>query len=384
MAEARAKVAKEREASDKGKQTSSSLSQPPPKARQSPREFHEKSYSQDTGMEEDEDEDDDLFMSYRDLYYDEQVRREEKLASAGERLKERMNNLAQMKSSRQTILDPRLSLNLRKRRRGQTLPTGRHHWSKESRPKTLTEKARARASQLAFAYDPPRFTRSASMKVGFIPQKPKPVYKESSLEDVQPSQATTKGIFGPRRGKPSLEACQAANEAFSRKGSNAHAKATSFIERTVTRPIKSSVDRPYKLLELPTHGIPGNSVTKTATPPRSAQNHIQPITRAPIQAAPASSSEVQIPRPTINIPGITRRPILQKKGSEHGQTLAPTDTSVSPAGSPPLSTAIASSPPPPASTSSLSSTPVPNLPMMSQPRKVPSGPSLFIPRKRAK
>ncbi|KAK9893361.1 hypothetical protein P389DRAFT_20265 [Cystobasidium minutum MCA 4210] len=141
--------------------------------------------------EHEHEDDDDLFSSYRDLYYDEQVRREEKLASAGERLKERMSNLAAMKSSRQTILDPRLSLNLRKKRRGQiTLPTGRRNvagWeNNNSRPKTLTEKARARASQLAFAYEPPRprFTRSASMQVGFIPPKPRPVYKEDSLEDV--------------------------------------------------------------------------------------------------------------------------------------------------------------------------------------------------------
>lgn len=390
VAEARAKAAKEQKSSisgdDKKTSNSSSTSRSPLKGSQTSQSSRLDLDSQDTQMES---EHDDLFVSYRDLYYDEQVRREEKLASAGERLKERMHNLAQIKSSRQTILDPRLSLNLRKRRRGQTLPTGasRLHWSKkESRPKTLTEKARARASQLAFAYDPPRFTRSASMKVGFIPQKPKPVYKESSLEDMQTSQGTTKGIFGPRRGKPSIEACQAANQAFSRNPipNTVKPTSTSFVERTVTKPPKSSIDKPYKALELPTNGIAGKSITKTTPISRSPQKNQAPSQDTLQVSNSRNDNEQQQPRSAINIPGITRRPILHKKpASEEDQFIPQNSGSISPAASPPLASATASSPPS-SSLASVRSVPVPNLPMMSQPRKVPSGPSLFIPRKKAR
>lgn len=370
VAESRAKAAQQREKDNIDEQTGKTPNRRPLKR---------KSYTDTeiSELQDDSDIDDDLFMSYRDLYYDEQVRREERLASAGERLKERMSNLAQIKSSRQTILDPRLSLSLRKRRRGQTLPTGRTHWSKESRPKTLTEKARARASQLAFAYDPPRFTRSASMKVGFIPPKPKPLYKEESLgQAVEKPQV--KGIYGPRRGKPSLEDCQAANEAFSRnaKPGPTRVKPTIFVEKTVSRPVKSSIDKPYKILQLPREGI---SHTRTRPIAASAASHSPKA----ITTTTTTPTTATVSKPTSSIkhiPGITRRPIPQKQLEEQESQAVKrpeTDTTLTP---PAITSLLASSPPP--SSSALSA---PDLPMLSQrPRKLPPGPSLFIPRKKPK
>lgn len=376
MAEARSKAVQERE---KREQDSPIGSISPSSQGLQEHGKHGKSRSSWVDPEgQDSELDDDLFMSYRDLYYDEQVRRAEKLASAGERLKERMNNLAQMKSSRQTILDPRLSLNLRKRRRGQTLPTGRGHWSKETRPRTITEKARARASQLAFAYDPPRFTRSASMKVGFIPSKPTPLYMENPLEDAT-AQQMTRGIFGPRRGKPSLEACQAANGSFSATtNGNTSSRPTTFVERTVSRPAKSSIDRPYKVLQLPEKGVSGQMSKTSVTQPKSIVS--RPTSSIPIPSSPSSPAD----KPVIslkNIPGITRRPISQKQFDERQmvQGIWRTNGASPPAMSPPTQPEVASSTPP-----AVSAIAIPDLPMLSQPRKKVSGPSLFIPRKKTK
>lgn len=366
VAEMRAKAAQERTQNSVNDRIGSSSSihttKGPPRA-----SSYAETDSQDAQM------DDDLFVSYRDLYYDEQVRREEKLASAGERLKERMNSLAQMKSSRQTILDPRLSLNLRKRKRGQTLPTGRTHWSKESRPKTLTEKAKARASQLAFAYDPPRFTRSSSMKVGFIPPKPRPMYKEASLDDSHTASPRKVGIFGPRRGKHPLEACQGPTEAFVRKTGSSHSKPTSFVERTVARPVKSSPSRPYRA-----HAFDAEITMAKAAPYSKSPQLTQSASGTPQTNNSFDTKERT--RPSLSIPGITRRPLPPKKISEQNQPVTKTSIAVSPTATPTTSSAAASAPP-----SSGSPAPASDLPMLSQPRKaLPSGPSLFIPRKRTK
>lgn len=332
-------------------------------------------------------------------------------------MKERLNHLAEVKSGRQTILDPRLSLHLRKRRRGQTLPTGRmlsnvrgQQRQPVFRTKSLAERARAKATMIAAnRSQPPQFTRSASMSVGLIPPKPRPLYKESSLDSVdgQSNISLSKGIYGPRRGK-----VLSATSAVSRTDLMASNGGTKFVERTVTVPAKSSIDKPYKSTRKVVEASPPGKTRVLALPGRELQHK----TTSALSSQQAVSPDTTPPVPIRNIPGITRRKQPVKLGMEKDDTISGTrsqsdstqDTKVvksvplpnvsmarpqisppstpasSSAGSPPTYSDTNSGPfsPPISESTSTTASDAVSLPMFSQPRR--AVPSLFIPRKKSR
>lgn len=346
--------------------------------------------------EDTEDANAHLFISYRDLYFDEQVRREEKLATAGTRLKERLATLAQRKEQRRTILDPRLGLDRRKKRR--VGPVQNVHWSqREYRPKTLAEKARIKAGTIAFAYDPPRATRlgisttryaidSSAGQQTIAPNRPS--YIEEELEPGRRPSSAVKQSFAPASNSNFRATCAATSSGGTR-----------FTQRTVTVPVKSSIDRPYRMLGGKLALASSKPTLPQTSPPSSDTD------------SGALSPPAQLPR--RDIPGIRRKPMPIK----------PSESMMSP----PLSDYSANSPPPPTfetsgadghsaaiqscvepvtsyraaaqlprayspqqiarvsvhHESAASPPPSTSLPMLAPPKR-PSMPSLFIPRKRNK
>lgn len=334
----------------------------------------------------------DLFSTYRDLYYEAEVARDEKLALAGSRLKEKIATLRQKKQERSVVLDPKLGLNPKLNRRSKISPI-KTRWSQQqssARPKTLMEKARAKAGAVAYAYHPPKFTRS-SMRIACmasIPSKPKLNYKEvDSNDDITTAISSHSG--------------KAVNTG---KG-----KGTHFVERTVAVKSKATPQKPFKdaagpVLSHAQHiGILDGSIKPVPTsnavacPPKLSAQHAQ-------TAKPADEPvPVAAPRPIKNIPGITRRP----KPANYDKHLGPppfTSDAPSPSSSSatshlsppyiPSPIESAASPPnwshvvaqlsPPASTSSSSFyDPPPSTTSASATTKKPK-PSLFIPRKRPK
>lgn len=378
----------------------------------------------------------DLFTSFRELYYDEQVRREERLATAGTRLKERIASLTQRKQERRTILDPKLGFSQKRRRgiagvalSGATLKGGRRvgpipklHWSqREYRPKGLADKARQRAGNIAasFAsplplasvssgsavagpsvYTAPRATRAAVQAVKYAVESSRaegasstaapprrPDYREAVIEGEEEDEAAVKERRSRARGQPK------------------------FIERRIAIPVKSSAERPYRagsasgeqrqLVGRSSGSGGGSRAAAAATSATSDRSMAESSAASPAStSSDMSSVPVQSPPRVIkSIPGIKRKPIPLKSdssGQPPASALTSTDSTM-PAMSPPANAALyadlrqrpspASSPPLSAAAGSMSL--VDSLPMLntaSMPTAVKRAkPSLFIvPRKRSK
>ena len=377
--------------------------------------------------------DTDLFTSFRELYYDEQVRREERLATAGTRLKERIASLTQRKQERRTILDPKLGFSQKRRRgiagvalSGTALKGGRRvgpvpkiHWSqREYRPKGLADKARQRAGNIAAsfasplpvtsvssasavagpaAYTAPRATRATVQAVKYAVESsraegvsstsapPKrPDYREAVIEGEEEDEAAEKERQARARRQPK------------------------FIERRIAMPVKSSAERPYRAgsdsgeqRQLVKRSIEaGSQSTAAATGRTSSRLTAGP---SPIGSASTSSDMSSVPaqppaRVIKSIPGIKRKPIPLKRdpsGQPLPSALYAADSVNLSAMSAPASTGSyadpmqspASSPPVSAAAGSMS--PVDSLPMLNTASASTAAkramPNLFIvPRKRTK
>lgn len=375
-----------------------------------------------------------LFACYRDLYCEAELAREEKLARAGTRLKEKIASLKQQKEQRAVVLDPKLGLNPRISRGGRGRRTNRISPIKtrvghsnaaqqhgHSRPKTLMEKARLKAGVVAYAYHPPKFTRS-SMRIACMasnPSRAKPKYAEVGEDEEGKDEALARSEAPRDKSAPSSNSTPSATQG----------QGTRFVERSVTVKAKSSIDRPHK--EADGLGIPkpvhvkmlpqGQNVHRgpRSRPSPTTSPHAMKLTSKPTDPtppAPGRDREI-LPRPSPikNIPGVTRKP--KRATTSHTAPLhmhvgPPPFTSDGPSPSPSSSAAstVSSSPPnwsnvavaqqypalsPPTATaasssssssSSWSSSLQRESQFHAQPTKVVrrATPSLFIPRKRAK
>lgn len=363
-----------------------------------------------------------LFTSYRDLYFDEQVRREEKLATAGTRLKERLASLAQRKEQRRTILDPKLGLAKRKGGSRRVGPVGRAQWSqREYRPKSLAEKARIKAGSIAFAYDPPRATRLGTSTTKYAmetsPGKPvvpptRPSFKEEGyVESRRPSSASRPSQDSSsslkRKSPYSDPVFRSRIPDLPEIGSSSSSSQMRFVDRTITVPVKSSMDRPYRMQN--------GKLSLAPHPPAGQQRSMLPQTSPPssdTDSGALSPPADAPPAPRREIPGIRRKPMPVKpkppeetvvlseplvsaaSGSRPGilppssvlgagnATVQSPQSALSPglAGPTASHSAFSASKPTRLTTHPASGT---ALPMMAPPRR-PTMPSLFIPRKRNK
>lgn len=301
-------------------------------------------------------------LCFRDLYYDEQIAREERLATAGSRLKERVAALKEQKMQRRVILDPKLGLQ-KKKKRG-----------------------------------------SAPLKTAFVRRNPVVVMKKP-VSWAQREYKPTAGVDRAKDKALAVAAAYYASPKFTRAVSARYDEAVT--GKTASLPPKktqSSIANPYILIEDDGEEEPDRSTTgargvkRTRTLPQVRQDPVAPapVVAAQVVAPVATSSPVvetctqpavvttsasEAPRPIKLMPGITRRP----------KVIKPADAApVAPAEPMPVAPAIdrAASAPGPASLTTVrnrvpSLPALPDLPMLSRPPR-PSHPSLFIPRKKLK
>lgn len=333
--------------------------------------------------------------SFRDLYYDEQIARAERLASAGTRLKERIASLKQMKEERKVQLDTRIRANGPKRRTAKNA-----HWSqKEYKPKSFVEKAKEKASRVAFAYEPPKFRRSSMRPSTIAPAVDrKPTYTDADVH----------GLDIDRKGKEKEKAQpKPVMSMFTRRpGVLAKSPIKDLSYKAAGLPVPKTVPPEKMVKEV-------NTPSNASSPPARLQSASDSAPKPPLATLSHSLHVKTVPpliepRPIRNIPGITRRPrppghtiSNAGSGSEAESALSP------PALSPPASTAssYAGSPPAPVysdaqisppsipsfqhhqpaySPPAISQDSLESLPMLSKrpPSASSGGPSLFIPKKR--
>lgn len=239
--------------------------------------------------------------------------------------------MKQQRDERRVVLDPKLGLKKTKGGRSAPLKT---HWSLTGyRPRTMTEKARAKADAVAKAFQTPSAPiRGSSFRVAMqhsLSNKPAPVYAEPEFE--QPAQK--KRILPPTR----------------------------YVARTVTVKAPSSMENPYR----------GTAIKRRAAGLDEAKS-VSSITQA-------QETAVQ-PMPVIkSLPGITvrRREIKPEEPAlVHAEAADsfPRDE-VKPAPPPPSSSPAQSQP---------EIRPIHQQPIPSPSIKKRPPPSLFIPRKRLK
>lgn len=319
-------------------------------------------------------------VSFRDLYNDEQIAREERLATAGNRLKERIASLNQQKQERRVVLDPRIGLiknrNTRRPARPKLAANNRAlRWTaKDYKPRSLAEKARIAASNIAHASKPIKVPSKSSLRLAVqrsLGTKPDPIYVDDALpEDCDSGKTIPKDNLNGTR----------------------------FVERVVKVPAKSSIDRPFRLGRVLSSTVLDSlslSPDDQAQIPSRKQPAIAKIEHSQSQitttafkrACNDASPEAPLPAVRKSVPGITRKPKPSKPRSASEEALQQQTMTTSPQKvSLPLhdhqtqtqDLQQAHSPPNgPASPPSAPSTLIP-------PVKRPSAPSIFIPRKRPK
>lgn len=349
---------------------------------------------------------------YRELYYDEQIARAERLASAGTRLKERIASIKQSKEERRVQLDTRLRAPEKRSRRTAA-------WTRQAyRPKSIMDKAKERAGRVAFAYEPPRFTKRSMLRPSTIAPSPekRPAYKEVDERELErekrrQAEKAREALF-TRRGAGAGELAKSPIKEMSYKAAGLQ------VPKEQPKPVEvdSVTPRPSKMSSEQSSRASSSGVAAkklTTSSPRPQPSTVTSATPLPLPPPPSAPVRLE-PRPIRNIPGITRRPkpstSAAGSGSEPESALSP------PALSPPAtsSSSTALSPassqagsPPPAyfspdaqlsprmsgiSSASYGLGPTNkivqeafDLPMLSKrptPSVSTSGPSLFITRKR--